>query len=295
MPWTIRIALIVAGVLLAISAVGLWSTRPQAVEARPTLLKLGVLPGVASDELLRRHAPLAEYLSRHTKIPCEVVIPEDYEDLVEMIGRGDVDLAWLGALTFIKAHDRFCVVPLAMRDVDARFTTVFVVRPEHANASLEELRGLRIAFASEDSTSGYLMAKHHLLEAGWSNKDLEGAHHHATHDKTVYDVRDNDADIGAVNGLVLEALYESGDVSSKDIVVLDRSEPYVDYVWAARSNLSPALRQKIREALLELDPMDDDDKVILKSQQCAGYLPALIDDFDDVRSVAEDLGMLGAD
>ena len=108
-------------------------------------------------------------------------------------------------------------------------------------------------------------------------------------------MRDKHADIGAINGLVLEALYERGDVSSKDIVVLDRSDPYVDYVWAARSNLRPDLRQKIREALLELDPMDDDDNVILKRQQCAGYLPALVDDFLDVRSAAEGLGMLGAD
>ncbi len=295
-PWTIRIALIVAGILLAIAAVGLWNTRPSSPGPRPTLLRLGILPGLDDDDLRSAYTPLADHVSRRTAIPCKLVIPEDHDDLVAQFGRGDVDLAWFGALTFLEAHAKFGAVPIAKRDEDARLTTVFVVRSEDADRSLDDFKGKRVAFGSERSTSGHLMARHHLIQSGWDPaKDLVNAHFHEQHDVTAYHVRDGQADLGALNGLHLRALYESGDLSPSDVVILERSAPYVDYVWAVQPRMRADIRRRISEALLMLDPLEEEDAEILSLQMCGGYVPARLAEFDRVRNIAKGLDLLGAD
>jgi ABC-type phosphate/phosphonate transport system substrate-binding protein len=55
---------------------------------------------------------------------------------------------------------------LAMRDVDARFTTVFVVRADSGLNTLADLRGKRVALGSADSVQAAILPVHCLQEAG---------------------------------------------------------------------------------------------------------------------------------
>jgi ABC-type phosphate/phosphonate transport system substrate-binding protein len=93
----------------------------------------------------------------------------------------------------------------------------------------------------------------------------------------------------------LRSLYESKKLSPADVAILTRSDPYVDYVWAAQPGLRANVRSKISEALLELDPLQEDDAEILSLQQCRGYLPAQLDDFERIREIAVKSKFLGAD
>ncbi|MDJ0520931.1 MAG: phosphate/phosphite/phosphonate ABC transporter substrate-binding protein [Planctomycetota bacterium] len=298
MPWTIRIALIVGLVLVSVSAVGLWNARPQAEPPRPAVLRCGVLPGRPPEELKRRFLPLLAHMSKRAGVRCELVIPADYGELVSLYRRGEVDLAWFGALTFLQAQRHREAVPLVMRDVDAEFTTVFIVRPEHVDSNLAAMQGLRFGFGNRLSTSGHLMARHHLSRV----HDIEdpetyfdGAHHHQTHDETAQHVRDGRIDVGAINALELEAMYRSGVLSPDEVMVLERSHPYVAYLWVAHADVPTALRSLLREALLELDPIDDEHKELLEAQQCRGFLPVHRHELKNMRSYAAIHDLLGDD
>lgn len=61
---------------------------------------------------------------------CVWVDSRTHEDLVNGLGSGAIDLAYLGGVTFARAYHRHGAIALAIRDVDAAFTSAVVVRSD---------------------------------------------------------------------------------------------------------------------------------------------------------------------
>src|SRR5690606_11723261 len=100
----------------------------------------------------------------------------DYAAVVSGFQRGDLHLGWFGGLTGVQAR---ALTPgstaVAQRPRDAEFHSIFIVGPGVAATSLADLVGLTFTFGSESSTSGHLMPRHFLTEAGVdADRDFSG-------------------------------------------------------------------------------------------------------------------------
>ena len=82
-------------------------------------LYIGILPDESEKALRERYTPLLEFLSEETGLRCELIVPNSYEQLVRLFGEGQIDLAYFGGVTFLKADSEHGAVPLVMRDVDS--------------------------------------------------------------------------------------------------------------------------------------------------------------------------------
>ena len=80
-------------------------------------------------------------------------------------------------------------------------------------------------------------------------------------------------DIAAANSLHVESLYEEGKLSAEDVVIRERSSPYVDYVWCAQPGLSEDLCRRMRNVLLELDPLKPRTRPSSRSSSAAATCP----------------------
>src|SRR5215471_690128 len=89
--------------------------------AQAGVLKILVLPDRPRAQLEATYAPLLQYLSRKLNWPCELVIPNTYEDALERFHRRSAQLAYLGGATFLKARAKDRAVPLVLRDADLAF------------------------------------------------------------------------------------------------------------------------------------------------------------------------------
>ena len=120
------------------------------------------IPDEAPTALLRRFEPLGAYLGERLDRPVEFVPVVDHAAAVEALVSSQVDLAWLGGFTFVRARRRSggAVQPLVQRVEDEHFRSVFVTRADSGIDSLEDLRGRDLAFGSPSSTSGHLMPRH---------------------------------------------------------------------------------------------------------------------------------------
>jgi len=126
------------------------------------VLRVGVLPDENVEMLRERYAPLCEFMKQDTRSSCELIFPEDYSDLLDRFGRGEVELAYFGGVTFVRARAEHGAVPLVMRDVDSRFTSVLMVPADSDDRTLADLKGKRFSFGSRLSTSGHLMPRYFL-------------------------------------------------------------------------------------------------------------------------------------
>lgn len=229
---------------------------------RPTLY-IGGIPDQNASKLERQFFLLADYLEQETGFDVEYRSSTDYAAIVTAFRRGDLHLGWFGGLTGVQARS---FVPdaqaIAQRPRDAAFHSVFIARADLGVESLEDLAGLSFTFGSESSTSGHLMPRYFLNDAGVDpDNDFDGLPNYArSHDTTYKLVEAGAFQAGALNEAVWQAAVEQGRVDTSKVRAFFTTPPYFDYHFAVRGDLDETFgdgaTDKIAEALFRLGEED---------------------------------------
>lgn len=258
------------------------------------VLKVSAIPDEAPTELQRKFAPLGKYLEKATGMKVEFVPVTDYAAVVESLATGKIDMAWLGGFTYVqsKIRTKGATVPIVQRQEDAAFTSKFITASSAIN-SLADLKGRTFAFGAPSSTSGHLMPRHFLLQAGIDpDKDFKTIAYSGTHDATVAFVQAGRADAGVLNASVWDKLVEQHKVDPSKVRVFAVTPPYYDYNWTVRGGLDPALRKKLTEAFLRLDPADPGQREIMALQRTAKYIPTQPENYAGIEAAARAAGLI---
>jgi phosphonate transport system substrate-binding protein len=276
-------------VLVALAAL---PGRARAAEVRT--LRVSAIPDEAPTELQRKFEPLGVYLSRRLGMEVKFVPVTDYAATVEGLAGGHLDLVWYGGFTFVQARRRTGnAIPLVQREEDARFHAKFITRAGSGIGSLRDLKGRTLAFGSESSTSGHLMPRHFLMQAGIDpDRDLARYAFSGAHDATVKWVEGGKVDAGALNESVWNRLVEERKVDPAKVVVFYTTPPFHDYNWTVRGDLDPALVARIRAAFLELDASRPADKAILDLQRTRKFVETSPENYREIEQAARSAGLI---
>jgi phosphonate transport system substrate-binding protein len=278
--------------LLAALAAGSQSAFAQ--DARRTL-RVTAIPDESPTELQRKFQPLGQYLGKATGLDVQFVPTTDYAATVEALVARKVDLAWFGGFTFVQARHRSGgkVVPLVQRVEDQKFRSVFITPVDSGIVSLADLKGKTIAFGSAASTSGHLMPRHFLIEAGIDpDRDLRRVSFSGAHDATALSVAGGRVDAGALNASVWEKLVAEGRVDASRVRVFFTTPGYFDYNWTTHDGLPASLQKRIAQAFLDLDPRDPEHRKILDLQRTTRFVPTESSNYDTIEKVARSAGLL---
>lgn len=254
--------------------------------ATPALLRIGVLPDQNAELLRRRFTPLVDYLSQRLNLPAELRIPDSYGDLLDQFHDREIDLAFFGGYSFIKANERDGARALVMRRIDTRFTSVFVVAAESNAQTLADMRGRHLGFGSRLSTSGHLMPRYFLEQMSNDPETFFGrVEFSGAHDRTAYWVRDGIVAVGALNATKFRSMVENNLLEPGQLRVLWETPPYADYVWALHPLVDDDLALAIRDAFLALSPDVDEHRTILQALDASGFIPADPVYFDNLEMI----------
>ena len=252
------------------------------------VLRVSAIPDEAPTELQRKFAPLGNYLEKETGMKVKFVPVTDYAAVVESLATGKIDMAWLGGFTYVqsKIRTKGATIPIVQRQEDAAFTSKFITA-NSAIKSLADLKGHTFAFGAPSSTSGHLMPRHFLLQAGIDpDKDFKTVAYSGAHDATVAFVQAGRADAGVLNASVWDKLVEQHKVDPARVRVFAVTPPYYDYNWTVRGGLDPALRKKLTDAFLRLDPANPEHREIMALQRTARYIPTRPENYGGIESAA---------
>jgi phosphonate transport system substrate-binding protein len=278
--------------ILIVAAFGLAFTRGAA--AQP-VLRVSAIPDEAPTELQRKFKPLGAYLAQETGMRVAFTPVTDYAAVVESLATNKLDLAWLGGFTFVQARLRTkgTAIPIVQRAEDEKFTSKFIVPAGSSAKSLGELKGKTFAFGSPSSTSGHLMPRYFLLQAGIdADKDFKNVAFSGAHDATVAFVAGGRAEAGVLNASVWDKLVQAKNPNALKIRVLATTPPYYDYNWTVRGDLDPALVKKLTAAFLKLDPARPADKAILDLQRASRFVPTKASNYDGIENAAKSAGLI---
>jgi phosphonate transport system substrate-binding protein len=261
-----------------------------AVSADNAAVNVGMVPDAGATQVsITEKAPLKAYLEQKLGRPVNLIIPTNYNATVEALGNGSLDFAYLGGLTYIKAHARYNVVPLVQRSSDLQFRSFFITSSHSSIHSLADLKGKTFAFGDINSTSGHLMPYLEMRQAGIDPNNSLKFRYTGSHPATAKAVESGAVDAGALDESVYTSMIAEGKLDPNKVRVFYMSKPFVDYVWAARKDVDPATQEKFAQAFTDLKEHQDDE--ILKILRGKDFVRANNEEYTVLRLVAEDLKM----
>jgi phosphonate transport system substrate-binding protein len=282
--------------LLAAGALALAAASSPGALAQPAgVLRVSAIPDEAPTELQRKFKPLGDYLKQETGLDVQFIAVTDYAAVVEGLATNKLDLAWLGGFTYVQARLRTNggVVPIVQRAEDAKFTSRFIVPLNSPAKTLADLKGKTFAFGAPSSTSGSLMPRYYLLQAGIDpERDFKSVAFSGAHDATVAFVAAGRAEAGVLNASVMDKLLESHNANAEKVRVLAVTPPYFDYNWTVRPGLDPALTRKLTDAFLKLDPTKPAMKEIMYLQRASKFVPTQNSNYDGIEAAARSAGLV---
>ena len=260
-----------------------------------TVLRVSAIPDESPTELQRKFKPLGEYLAKETGARVAFIPVTDYAAVVESLATDKIDMAWLGGFTFVQARIRTngTAIPIVQRKEDEAFTSRYIVPLNSDAKSLADLKGKTFVFGAPSSTSGHLMPRFYLLQAGINpDTDFKNVAFSGAHDATVAFVASGKAQAGVLNASVWDKLVQTGNENAKKVRVLDTTPSYFDYNWTVRGNLDPVLIQKITAAFLKLDASDAGQKELLDLQRASKFIPTQASNYDGIEKAARSAGLI---
>jgi phosphonate transport system substrate-binding protein len=260
------------------------------IHAGDKQLAVGMIPDAGATQVsIQEKEPLKNYLTQHLGAPVNLVIPTNYNATVEALGNGSLDFAYLGGLTYVKAHKQYGVIPLVQRTSDLEFHSLFITGAGSSIKSLADLKGKNFVFGDINSTSGHLMPYLELKQAGIDvEKDFK-YRYSGSHPATAKAVESGAADAGAIDESVYNAMIAEGKLDKAKVRVFYTSKPFLDYVWVARKDVSKADQDKFAKAFTDLQEGKDDQILgILRGKK---FVRANDDRYEILRKVAEELKM----
>lgn len=257
------------------------------------------LPQYSHTVSYRRHHRLVEYLSRTSGLTIRQVFPDTFDEHMNMVGRGEIDISFSNPYIYVQIARRYgarAFARIVEGEGEINFRGQIICRSDNPRIkTAKDLKGKRLIAVDPYSAGGYLYPWAWLLEHGFRKKDfLEIAFAPGPggkQEKVVMAVYSGKYDVGLIRERTLPILADKIDL--KQIRVLAHSRWYPGWVYASRRGLDPEILAKIRQALLALNMQDPEGKMILEEARFTGVLPATDADYEAVRRLAESVEKRG--
>lgn len=275
----------------ALLATGLIAAAAHAQQ----VLRVTTIPEEAATEQMRKFTPLASYLEKQLGMKVEFTPVNDYPAAVEALVNKKVELAWLGGFTYVQAKLRSGnkVVPLAQREEDTKFQSVFIAKTDSGIKSLADMKGKQISFGSQSSTSGHLMPRSFLLQSKLNpEKDFARVAYSGAHDATIASVVSGKVDAAALDITVWRKFVGENKVDTKAVDVFYTTPGYFNYNWSVHADMPKALQEKVKAALIGLSPSNPEHAEILRLNRATRYIETKPENYLGLEEAGRSAGLI---
>ncbi len=245
------------------------ATQPQfelaAQAAAPSMHAVESLPlGVVSSDaaVVRGLRGFCDRLSASTGVSVEPRTVDSNQALVAGVADDSLAAVWAPPLVALELHQRQLAEPLVVlqRGFRAGYHSALFALVRSEIREVTQLHGTRVAWVSEDSTSGYVAPRWHLRAIGHPADSLFAEERfYGGHTQVVRAILGGQADVGATHvavdaesGQLRSAPWLELGVEPREIQVILLIGPIPGDVIAFSRSRPQALRQRFAAALLAL-------------------------------------------
>lgn len=266
-------------------------------EASADAFTIGVIPAQTEGEMAGAMESLQAVLNEAIEQEVSLEVYPDYNGVVEALNYDQIDMAYLGPLTYVIAHAEGGAEAVITQLVDGEpfYHSYIITQADSELESIDDLVAnaseLDFAFGDPSSTSGALIPSIELQEQGVyeseNETDFNSIRFTGSHDATALAVQNGQVDAGAIDSAIYNQLVESGAIDGEQLKVIWESEPLFQYPWAVHPDVEEETVEQLKEAFLAIE-----DEEILNAFGASGFTEATNEDYESIRQAAIAEGLI---
>lgn len=237
---------------------------------------------------------------REQGAPLEFALFSSYEQQVESLLAGHIDVAWNTPLGHVRVQRRTGgrSLSLGMRDSDRDFRAKVIVRADAGIGSIADLAGKTVAVGSRDSTQARILPLHFLRAAGVPVEKLRliefdtdlGKHGDTGTSEldVIAAVQGGAAQAGTVGDLVWVAEQAAGRVNPGVVQVLWTTPPFDHCMFDALPTLAPAKREGFERALFGMRWENPKHRRLLELEGLREWQPPREEGYESLRRALDE-------
>ena len=245
--------------------------KPQSTAATPEdlnklkpVLRFAIVPwqkGKDFRELHENYRPMLSYLSEACGYRFEIICGRTYQETIDLISTGKVQLANLSPVPYVMSKRRnkdlrILVVEKSWNKARTEQTDSYlgmiVCKKGAPYETIEDLKGARFGFVKRQSSSGYRYPNAMLIDRGIEYETFfSKTYFLGSHPRVTDAVAAGSIDAGATwDYNLMLATQKNGDVYK----IVYQTPPIPNLCIVAHPSVDLSLQDKIRQLLLEIDP-----------------------------------------
>ena len=270
------------------------SSPPPVDEKNLPPLKIGILPmqnAKNQQQIIKR---FDKYLEKSLNRKIEVKVAKNYNEAVNWLVQEQVDIAYLGQVTYLEALDKGAKIEPLVAPIDKNtgqpwYRSCIIIKSDSYIKTLTDLRGKRVAFVDKSSTSGYLMPlaafkKLHIDP----EQDFSKLIYTGNHTKSMEALENGIVDAVATNIPSYLKQQKTGKLASGNSRILWESKPLPTFPIVVSQKLPTELIKQLKQAFINTpDGIED-----ISGTDFAGYTLISPSDYEPIQQLRQDLNLI---
>jgi phosphonate transport system substrate-binding protein len=258
-------------------------------------LTIGLIPEQNVFLQKKRYDPIAAYIEERTGVKIRFTILSRYGNLIGSFTTEKMDGAFWGSFTAALAIQQLGIEPIARPlwpDGSSSYHGHVIVRKDGGIRNVGDMKGKTIAFVERETLAGYVFPMAYLREHGVSDIDSYFKEHYfsGSHDGPIYAVLQKEADIGCAKSTIFDIVAARNPRVRSELLLLAESPSVPSNALAMRGDLDPAITEKLRKTLLNMDG-DSAGRNALAEFGASAFIATTKEDYSVVTEIAEKAGI----
>lgn len=229
--------------------------RTAETHPRPLAFRVAVSAMISPKETFVYYHQLLEYIAVKFDREVQLIQRKTYRDINELLGSGQIDLAFICSGPYITGKERYGFEALAIPRVKGShsYHSYLIVNNDSPYKNLADLKGRIFAYTDPESNTGKLVPTYWLSQMGEDTKTFfEKTIFTYSHDNSILAVAKALVDGAAVDSLIWDYYNQRSNLFTSKTRIIKRSEPYGIPPIVASRFISTELKDRIRKMLFTM-------------------------------------------
>jgi phosphonate transport system substrate-binding protein len=228
-------------------------------------LRFAIGAMVSPKATFAHYRELLDYVGAKLGRPVQLVQRKTYKEINEMLGQGDIDLAFICSGPYILGKEKQAFEAVATPQIRGShfYQSYLIVNADSDFKELQDLRGRLFAFTDPDSLTGKLVPTYWLAEMGERPESFfSQVIFTYSHDNSILAVAKGLVDGASVDGLVWDYFQQTDPTWSSKTQVIKKSDLFGIPPLVVSKALSGDIRERLRQVLFTMHTDPEGRKIL---------------------------------